>query len=122
MSTPSMVCCEDGRLGQEVRRVSDEEDTLQDDRSGGAGYKKDTCQDDMSTVKEEPTCPGDTMVTRPPVQNQLITTPSIGNNVLQPVGGCQEDGMVSRAGGMDDAMTKTSEDTYHADMRTDNED
>ena len=30
--------------------------------------------------------------------------------------------MVSRAGGMDDAMTKTSEDTYHADMRTDNED
>ena len=65
----------------------------------------------MGAVEEETTRPGDTMVTRPPVLNKLMTTPSIGNNVLHPVGGCQEDDVVSRARGKDDTMTRTSDDT-----------
>ena len=42
-----MVCGDDGRLGHEFGRIRDEEDTSQDDRSGGVGNKKDTCQVDM---------------------------------------------------------------------------
>ena len=61
------------------------------------------------------------MVIKPQVLNKLMTTPSIGNNVLQPVGGCQEEDVVSRARGKDNTMTRTSDDTYHADMRTNKE-
>ena len=38
-----MVCDDDGRLGHEFGRIRDEEDSSQDDRSGGVGNKKDTC-------------------------------------------------------------------------------
>ena len=100
--TPGKLCHDDGRLDQGFERVSDVEDTVNDDHVNFVGNKKDTCQVDMSTVEEETTRPGDTIMTRPPVPNSLMTTPSVDNDVHQPADVGQEDGMVTRAMRMKD--------------------